>query len=70
MITRGKLWQVKKKIKIMNLEETAKILKIGEDMSKTTKNNGRPEGSIYEQLGYKQVNGNCTRLNYIKQEVK
>jgi len=37
MITRGKLWQVKKKIKIMNLEETAKILKIGEDMSKTTK---------------------------------
>jgi len=52
MITRGKLWEVKKKIKIMNLEETAKILKLGEDMSKTTKNNGRPEGSKYEQFGY------------------
>ena len=37
MITRDKLWQVKKKIKIMNHEKTAKILKIGEDMSKTTK---------------------------------
>ena len=36
----------------MNLEEAAKILKLGKDMSKTTKNNGRPEGSIYEQLGY------------------
>jgi len=49
MITGDKLWQVKK---IMNLEETVKILKLSEDMSKTTKNNGRPEGSIYEQFGY------------------
>lgn len=41
-----------KGVKIMKLEETAKYLKRGENMSRTIKNNSRPPGGICEQFGY------------------